>query len=135
MKRTRRRRPYSDGGRTSFPLRRVPGVYLIYDDQGGLVYVGYGAKEAYKPLYRHFQVWNDKTRVRTTFDRDTHTVRIIYTRTAAQAARLERALIIKHRPPGNPNKLEQYELGEDLKRIAEAGESAPFMPRAEEAPF
>lgn len=108
---------------------------MIHARDGSVAYIGYGAKDCYKPLYRHFQQWNDRTRERTTFSRRTHTVRVIYTRTPAQAAKLERALIIKHRPPGNPNKLEQYELTDALKRLAESGENAPFMRREEEAPF
>lgn len=134
MKRTRRRPPYKPDGRTNFPVRDVPGVYIIFDKNERITYVGYGSKEVYKPLYRHFQVWNDRTRERTTFPRS-YTVRVIYTRTAAQAARLERALIVKHRPPGNPNKLEQYELTTAMEQLAESGENAPFLPSGEDAPF
>lgn len=103
-------------------------VYLIFDDENPprIAYVGHGKKDAYKSLYRHFQTWNDRTRDRSTFDRDTHTVRVIYTRTAAQAERLERALILKHQPYGNPDKLKGYKLTPALEAIADAAEVAPF---------
>lgn len=134
MNRTRRRPPYKPDGRTNFPRRNVPGVYLIHDSKGELVYVGYGAKDAYKPLYRHFQQWNDRTRQRTTFSKRTHTVRVIYTVTAKQAARLERALILKHQPKGNPDKLQQHEFTEALADLAARAEGSPFAP-VEFAPF
>lgn len=134
MKRTRRRRPYTREGRTSFPARNQPGAYLIHDQRGHIVYVGMGAEDVYKALYRHFQTWNDKTRERVTFPRS-FTVRVVYTKTPAWARKLERALILKHRPSGNPNKLEQYELTDALARVAERADNADWMPSTEAAPF
>ena len=133
MKRTRRRHPYKPDGRTNFPVRNVPGVYLIFDERERIAYVGYG-KEVYKPLYRHFQVWNDHTRPRHVFPRS-WTVRVIYTRTKAQAERLERALILKHRPRRNLNKLEGYELTDTLRELATKAENSPWAASNDPAPF
>lgn len=136
MKRTRRRPPYKPDGRTNFPLRGRSGVYLIHDDDGRIVYVGYGRRDVYKALYRHFQEWNDSSgRTRTTFDRDTHTVRVVYTRDARQAERLERALILRHRPEGNPDKMEAHELTDALDALADAAMTAGFMRYDDPAPF
>lgn len=136
MKRTRRRPPYKPDGRANFPARGRSGVYLIHDDDGRIVYVGFGRKDVYKALYRHFQQWNDSSgRTRTTFDRDASTVRVVYTANARQAERLERALILKHRPEGNPDKMEQHELTDALDALADAAMRSPFAKREEDAPF
>ena len=136
MNRTRRRPPYKPDGRTNFPARGRSGVYLIHDDDGRIVYVGFGRKDVYKALYRHFQQWNDGTgRERTTFDRDAHTVRMVYTPNWKQAERLERALILRHRPEGNPDKMEQHEFTDSLRALADAAMSSPFARTDEDAPF
>lgn len=150
MKRTKRQRPYNEDGSTAFPARNVPGVYLIYRDgkktpfgttAPELRYVGYGGKDVYKALYRHFQQWNDKQSEagergpRTVYRlRSGYTVRVIYTNTARQARELEKALILKHKPKDNPDKLELYELTEAGEALASEAQSAPFVENLE-APF
>lgn len=136
MKRTRRRPPYKPNGRTTFNNPVDAGVYLIFEPGSvKAVYIGYGNK-VYKALYRHFQSWDDPKQVRVTYPKgDGYTVRVVYTRTAAQAERLERALIIKHRPADNPNKLKNYELDPAMERVIDAAENAPWMPSNDEAPF
>lgn len=117
--------PYTNG-RTNFPIRRRPGVYLIRH-RGALRYVGFSRVDVYKALYRHFQSWNDRSRPysRATYP-STATVRVIYCN-AAQAARLERALILKHKPPDNPNQYDAWEIDEaDRRIIALAQEAPPF---------
>jgi hypothetical protein len=91
--------------------------------------------DVYKPLYRHFQAWNDPTQVRVTYPKSGYLVRVIYTRTRAQAERLERALVLKYKPKDNPYKFEQYELTDALSTLAESAENAPWMPSGEDAPF
>jgi hypothetical protein len=134
MKRTRRRPPYKPNGRTTFNVRGVPGVYVIYNGRSP-VYVGQG-RDVYRALYRHFQSWDDPKQVRVTYGkRGGYTVRVIYTTRHPQAVRLERALILKYKPQDNPTKLKTYELTDSLAALAESSENAPFMPSNDEAPF
>lgn len=148
MKRTKLKAPYNDDGSTAFPARNVPGVYLIYKERKGFIgedrelrYVGYSFKDVYKALYRHFQEWNDRqAELGQRGERTTYKllsgikVRVIYCQTGAQARELERALIIKHRPADNPDKLELYELTEEGKELAKVPENAEFITN-DEAPF
>jgi hypothetical protein len=148
-KRTKLLPPYTAEGKTTFPARNVPGVYLIYKVQSGLLseerklqYVGYGRKDVYKAMYRHFQEWNDRQAEaglrgeRITYKlRGTIRVRVIYCSTPARAAELERALIIKHRPPHNPDKLELYELTEHGAELTALPQSAEYITDLEAAPF
>lgn len=133
---TRKRPPYLTGGRTAFPHRGTPGVYLIFPiGADAPVYVGHG-RDVYKPLYRHFQRWEDPSQVRVTYPKQGYAVRVVYTKTLEQAVKLERALILKHRPKDNPNKLTQYEISPAEERTVDAMDAAPFgsVP-TEEAPF
>lgn len=91
--------------------RNVPGVYLIYKGDK-LCYIGHSGYNVYKTLMRHFQSWDDPTQERVTYKPSfDFKVRIVRT-TPARAKRLERALIIKHRPEDNPNKLELYTMSD-----------------------
>lgn len=109
---TRFLRPYKANGRTTFPESMSrPGVYLIKLD-GKLSYIGYSGSDLYKALYRHFQEWNDRG-PRVVYPpqmRERCLVRVVYTNTAAQAAKLEKALILLHQPIDNPDKLERYQM-------------------------
>lgn len=136
FKRTRLKAPYNTSGRTNFPARGVAGVYLIYKG-GTLRYVGFSGSDVYKALYRHFETWNDRRGTRgprMVYDRNTCTVRVVYTNRPGQAAELERALILTRHPSDNHDKLELYRVtphGRDLVREAEAagfviGDEAPF---------
>lgn len=136
MKRTRLAAPYRPDGRTSYPERQRPGVYLVFR-RGSLYYVGYSGTDLYKALYRHFETWNDpsRDRKRATFPRGGSTrVRVIYTRTGEQAARLEAALIVRFRPPGNVDKLTAYELNAADRRLLEQAARSPWLDLGE-APF
>lgn len=135
MKRTRRRPPYKPDGRTNFPHRGTPGVYLIYGEGNEKpTYIGHG-KDVYKPLYRHFQSWTDSTQVRVTYPKRGPLVRVIYCRTLQQAQKLEKALVLKYQPKDNPYKFEQYSLTAELDALASSAESAEWMPTGEDAPF
>ena len=122
LHKSRWKQPYSEG-RTNFPLRDKSGVYLIREGRR-LVYVGRSATDLYKTLYRHFQSWRDEKQIRISYSRNNFTVRVIYW-TAAQAQRLERALIVKYIPRDNPEKYEQYTLDLKDKKIVKAAEVTP----------
>lgn len=106
----RRVKPYQANGRTTFNLQGLPGVYLIYVDDT-VDYIGYSGKNLYKTLYRHFQSWNDPSQIRIVYTKQQKniTVRVVYTKTAAHAYRLEKALINKYSPKSNPTQYESYE--------------------------
>lgn len=135
MKRTRYSPPYRDG-KTLFPDRKQPGVYLIRVG-GELRYVGHSKTDVYKALYRHFQAWNDRSRSqpRVTYTkRHQPSVRVIYTGTAKRAAELERALILKHQPRDNPDKFNAWELDDNDRALMQAADNAAWAP-LEEVPF
>lgn len=135
MKRTRYSPPYRNG-RTLFPDRKQPGVYLIRIG-GELRYVGHSKTDVYKTLYRHFQTWNDSSRDR---ERVTYTaaqdprVRVIYTGTAKRAVELERALILKHQPRDNPDKFAAWELDANDHALMKEADNAAWAPLVE-VPF
>lgn len=145
MKRTRLLKPYKEDGSTSFPARKKRGVYLIYRTSllgdPKLRYVGFSGVDVYKALYRHFQVWNDKQAERsergervTYSEPAKYRVRVVYTRTKAEAAELEKALILKYEPVDNPDKLEGYRITKAGEAMANQAEAAPFVEDIE-APF
>jgi excinuclease UvrABC nuclease subunit len=128
--------PYKKNGKTAFPEATRPGVYLIKEN-GKLVYIGMSQSNVYKALYRHFQTWNDRRSERVTYvdrmNRLDYTVRIVYA-TPAQAARLEMALIIKHKPRDNENKYKDYSLDMRDKKALNEYESIETTP-INEVPF
>lgn len=120
------RPPYRSGGRTSYPeTKDRSGVYLIKED-GRLVYVGYSGSNLYRTMYRHFERWRHRSQEVVTYHnrRNAYTVRVVLC-TPAQAARLERALIIRHRPRDNENKYEQYQLDFYDKAAVRTYDAAP----------
>jgi hypothetical protein len=81
-------------------------------------------------MYRHFQSWNDESRdrPRAVYPKGgSSQVRVIYTNGSAQAARLERALIVRYRPKDNPDKLATHELEPADRAALEAAADADFM--------
>ena len=116
---------YSSDGKTNIAhLQNKSGVYLIYNGSQ-LRYIGMSGSNLYKTITRHFQSWTDHQE-RVTYPQSTNYKVRIVTCTPAQAAKLERALIVKHKPVDNPNKYEQYILKLDDKNIIEQYEEAPF---------
>ena len=92
------------------PTGNQKGVYILKKGNE-IKYIGYSGSNLYKTLTRHFQSWEDRTQIRVTYSKSENIkARIIYTPTAAQAAKLEKALILKYQPSDNPNKYEQYSL-------------------------
>lgn len=105
--------PYKKEGKTTFPATRSrSGVYLI-KEAGSLVYIGMSGTNLYRTLYRHFEAWNHPGQEVTTYQsrlkRLVYTVRVVFC-SPAQAARLERALIIKYKPRDNDVKYKGYQL-------------------------
>jgi hypothetical protein len=101
----------------TFPIREKPGAYLIYEGKK-VVYVGYG-KNVYMAMYRHFYPYRDKVYQERVYFEDKTKIKcqVIYTKTAAQAHKLEIALIFKHNPPLNKNKYKGFEADESEKKI------------------
>jgi len=95
---------YDKNNKTTFNIRRVPGVYVVKTYEGQILYVGFSGTDLYKALYRHFQSWRDKRQQRVVFDRENVLVRVIYCNNATTAARLEKALIIRLKPSENIDK-------------------------------
>lgn len=111
------------------PSKNQKGVYILKKNNE-IVYIGYSGSNLYKTLTRHFQSWEDRKQIRITYSKtDNIKARIIYTSTAAQAAKLEKALILKYKPADNPNKYEQYNLNlsdENLITNYQESADAPF---------
>lgn len=127
--------PYRKTGKTTFRATfKKSGVYLIKEN-GKLVYIGMSAKNLYRTLYRHFEKWHHSSQEVVTYEnklkRNNYSVRVVLC-TANQADRLERALIIKHKPRDNENKYDQYKLTlADDKAL----DSYNAIPAETEAPF
>jgi len=105
--------PYDKNGRSNLGFaNRQSGVYLIYKN-GNLVYVGYSATNLYKTCHRHFQRWDAKYQRVVTYvkqlARNDFKVRVVLC-SASRAEKLEKALIVRHKPKDNPDKLPGYQL-------------------------
>ena len=125
--------PYQKTGKTTFRTTfKRSGVYLVKEN-GKLVYIGMSATNLYKTLYRPFERWHHKQQDVVTYAgrRHKYTVRVVLC-TPAQAARLEKALIVKHKPRDNENKYSQYSLTLADKNIVETYEAITTYA---EAPF
>lgn len=111
------------------PTQSQKGVYILKKGNE-IKYIGYSGSNIYKTLTRHFQSWQDSNQIRITYGQNSGIkARIIYTPTATQAARLEKALILKYKPTDNPNKYEQYTLNikdETILTNYESSAEAPF---------
>lgn len=88
-------------------------------------------------MYRHFQKWNDRSQFRAVYNPTDPNirVRVVYTRTPAQALKLEQALIHKLQPRDNNQKINfdltpvennTFDHYEDLTPIHIRNEEAPF---------
>jgi len=132
--------PYKNEGKKSALgfCKKRSGIYIIYDDNGIVRYVGYSGGQLEKTCLRHFQEWNDKTQVRVTYERkDGFKVRIVLCNTARQAEALERALIIKYRPKDNPVRLQGEKADKEVYDFFEKFEHEKTLNYAEmeDAPF
>lgn len=109
MKKTKFEPVYKEVGKTNLTkFIGKSGVYLIKkESEREILYIGYSASDLYKTITRHFQSWNDRRQIRTTYPQKGYVIRVVLT-TANKAAILERALILKHNPKDNPQKYELY---------------------------
>lgn len=121
---------------TTFNIRNVPGVYMIYKSDE-LVYVGYSGNNLYRTMYRHFQDWSKSKQYRATYNENV-LIRVVYTKTAAQANNLETALIIKYKPKDNGNVYIDFETDEKENKALEIyldEETQPIVEFKEDLPF
>ena len=110
---------YTDN-RPTFTKRGESGIYLIYDIDKNLKYVGYSESDLYKALYRHFQSWVDRTQRRFTYSR-AHLVRVILT-TPHRAHLLEKFLIQKMKPADGILKYYDYLSKNEEKTVVKIAE-------------
>ena len=110
MKKFKTIKPYT-GEKTNIAFtQNKSGVYIIYPaGSQKAVYIGYSGNNLYKTILRHFQSWDDPRQIRVTYPKQGYNIRIVFC-TPLQAERLERALIVKHKPKDNPYKYELYSL-------------------------
>jgi excinuclease UvrABC nuclease subunit len=128
------RNPYKNN-KTNLPgLTKKSGVYVIKENDK-IVYIGYSESNLYKTLYRHFQSWNHPFQEVITYagKRKNYSVRVVLC-SPAKAARLERALIMKHQPRDNAMKYKGYSAKAADKRILDEYIGAPVVSN-EDLPF
>jgi len=115
--------PYTEAGKTNKLFSfKVPGIYLIREKSSKeIIYIGMSKSNAYKALYRHFQVWNDRQYRVVYQDRDKYEVRVILI-SYQEAIILERKLIKKYKPRDNR---EFYEYKEENTMVPEM-EECPY---------
>lgn len=111
IKKFRRQKPYTSDGKTNFRYTNgKSGVYLIYKGDK-IVYVGFSGYNVYKTMYRHFQSWSDASQVRVSYNakrkNSPYKVRVVLA-SPKRAERLEKMLILKHKPKDNPMKYLTY---------------------------
>lgn len=105
---------YPEKGKTNFAkFIGKSGVYIIRYN-GKVVYVGMSKSDVYKTMIRHFQEWNDKQKRVTYPQKPEYRARVILC-TPLQAVKLETALILKHRPRDNEQKID-FALNEKDKK-------------------
>lgn len=97
------------GGKPSFKLRGLPGVYFIRDkNTKNIVYIGRSSSCVYKALYRHFHRWNDVV-YRVVFNKnDKLEIGIIICKNGEDAVLLEREMILNYQPSLNKDKMDRY---------------------------
>lgn len=122
--------PYKASGKTNFPeTQKKSGAYLIKEN-GKIVYVGMSGVNLYKTLYRHFQIWNHRHQPVVTYvhklHRHKYTVRVILC-TPKQAARLEKALILKYKPRDCREKYQLYKPDAYDKKVIQTYEAEPVI--------
>ncbi len=114
MKKYKLIEPYKKDNKTNLAFTiGKSGVYLIYKKGSTKpVYIGQSGSDIYKTITRHFQSWEDSTQIRITYPKFGYMVRVVFC-TKLQALKLEKALIIKHKPQDNPSKYLNYTLSLD----------------------
>ncbi len=102
--------PYIGNKLTLNAYKGKSGVYLIRKGEK-VVYVGYSGYNLYETIRRHFNEWNLNNKpYRNFYSHKGYEVRVILC-TPAQAAKLEKVLILKYNPKDNELKYENYQFG------------------------
>jgi len=103
MKKTRFVIPFPGavGNRRAFRQRFRPGVYIVKKGND-ILYIGFSGSDVIRTMYRHFYNWGDE-QLRIVFNQEDKNikVRVIYTNTPGQAAKLESALLKKYKTKYN----------------------------------
>lgn len=123
---------YDKAGRVNFEgIRGRSGVYIIRENSR-IVYIGYSARNLYKTMLRHFQVWNHPGQPVVSYagSRHQYKARVILL-PAKQAVEFEKKLILKYKPRDNRNKYLEYssqarQLKLKTSRSAQIRKDAPF---------
>lgn len=131
MKKSKKVLVYNKDGSTNVAsVIGKAGVYIIYNDENKIQYVGHSRSDLYKTLTRHFQKWNDgiNGQYRAKFkQQDGNKVQLILC-PVSKCLEVENALITKHRPPFN----QQITLLFPRKKIDKINEDLSFL---SEVPF
>ena len=126
--------PYANNKPTLPVKQGQSGVYLIKRKGSKKpVYVGSSRGSLRKTIYRHFQEWTSKGEQRfdrTVYPKNGYLVKIIFT-PSSKAFDIEKALIGKIRPSGNPIKYNALYNEKKQKRDLEQLKAAEYEP----APF
>jgi hypothetical protein len=129
---------------TTFNIRNKMGVYLIYDLDENLKYIGQSTNNLYRTMYHHFQSWNDyapRPQQRILYDPDKVKIRVVYCKTAKQVDQLEKGLIFKYRDIIKLDNIQQYRQHEadekeiNIVREYILEESSPIAEFSDELPF
>lgn len=138
MKKTKFIPAYPKAGKTNLSsFRGKSGVYIIKDGRTNkIVYIGFSGSDLYKTITRHFQSWTDRTQVRVTYPQKPHYLVRVVLATPVKAFNLETALIIKHQPEDNPQKIERALFNKSHeKSINEYNDADYFTPNNDPIPF
>ena len=132
--------PYNKAGKTNFPAQYAfsSGVYFIRKKgQKKPQYIGSSNGSLKKTIYRHFQTWTSKGEQRferTVYPKYGYEIKILIC-PFSQAANIEKKLIVKLQPSGNPIKYAAltFNRNETKKVMNQIKEAEPII--LEEAPF
>ena len=110
-------KPYKSPNRTNLTyLIKKTGVYIIKENNI-IVYIGRSGVNLYKTMYRHFEHWEHKTQQVITYkhklNKNKYSVKYILC-SPSEAIKLEKALILKHKPRDNEQKYEAYKTDKKI---------------------
>lgn len=132
--------PYNGAGKTNFPTEYAnkSGVYFIRrKGQKKIQYIGSSNGNLKKTIYRHFQQWTSKGEQRyerTVYNKQGYEIKVLIC-PYEQAINIEKKLIVKLQPSGNPIKYSAYTYKpKSLTKVNEQIKEAKTV-ILEEAPF
>ena len=116
---------------TTCNLRNVGGIYIIYDLNQKVKYIGMSSNNLYRTMYRHFQEWKSSNQVRVTYNGEKIKVAVTYSDDINKIYDLEKALIIRYRDKfklDNPNQYREDKKNEATKVILQEFEEVKTFP-------